>query len=1252
MRALAASLARWIVRILVGLGLLLVLAAAVLWWWAGQEGSLEWMLQRVARGAPLHSEGVQGSVRGGWHIARVVWERDGIRMEAEDIRLTWQPIALLDRTLRLDEVSVARVRIVDTRPPNDEPLKEPDQLRLPWRVHVDSLKVGSLAYEGRVNLSGGGLQAQYTFDGLRHHLTVSALQLAGGNYRGELVLLGVAPLTLDAAVSGNLAAPVPGATGRVPLEATVGAHGPLRSLQVQGEVHATQPSAQAGAAPGATVAARITPFADMPVPEAQADVTQLDAALFWPNAPRTLLSGHVEVRPVAKGAFRLQADLRNAAAGPWDQQRLPVASLRATGQWRDGRALVETLAAQAGGGRVEGSGHWQGAGWAFEGAVADVDPAQLHTALAPLPLTGPVKLSGEGRAVAFDVDLRAGEPRGAAASRGVLAAAGALELRDVLAQGRWTGDLLALTQARLRTSDALLEGEGEWQPRTQAGKGRLQLRAPGLEVHADGSVGETSGQGQADVAANDLAQAQRWLARWPGLGKPLEAIALRGQAHAQLAWQGGWRDPTVQAHATARSLAWQATKGDEQPWVVRDASLQAQGRLRDAALDLSAQAEQGQRRLNVSAAGRAGAVPGTPVRWHGQVATLAAQWQDPGLTPGPWRLVLRRPVAWQATAGSFEVGAGEAVLQAPAIGSAGATDAVLTWGPVRHDGHQLTTSGRVAGLPLAWVALFGGPQLAGSALAGDMVFDADWNAQLGASVRVQASLVRVRGDVTLLAETADGSSARVRAGVRDARVTLTALGDQVELRGLWDSESAGHAEGQLHTRVVRGANGTWSWPAQAPLSGRVQAHLPRIGVWSLLAPPGWRLRGSLSADIQVAGTRAQPALSGPVLADDLALRSVVDGIELGNGRLRAQLAGTRIIVDEFLLHGAPEAGSDGGTLVAQGEGHWTPQGPVVEVQAQVAQLRASVRNDRLLTLSGTASARVDRAGAQVRGDLRVDSARIVIPDQAAPRLSEDVIVRNAPGVPATDAERRQRPATTPAGNRLEMRLEFDLGSDFRVSGRGLDTRLAGKVEVRNGDQGLPELFGVIQAVGGTFEAYGQRMNIERGELRFTGPADNPALDILAVRPNMVQKVGVQVTGRAQSPHVELYSDAGLSQAETLSYVVLGRSSSGGGAEAAMLQRAATALLAGRGGTGRGIAGRLGLDELSVAPDGTSGAVVRVGRRFAENLYASYERSLAGATGTLFLFYDISRRITVRAEAGERTGLDLIFTFFFDRRGGK
>jgi translocation and assembly module TamB len=390
-----------------------------------------------------------------------------------------------------------------------------------------------------------------------------------------------------------------------------------------------------------------------------------------------------------------------------------------------------------------------------------------------------------------------------------------------------------------------------------------------------------------------------------------------------------------------------------------------------------------------------------------------------------------------------------------------------------------------------------------------------------------------------------------------------------------------------------------------------------------------------------------------VNADDLALRSVVDGIELRNGRLRARLAGRSLVVDEFLLHGSPEGGSGGGTLVARGEGSWTPQGPVLRAEAVLSLLRASVRSDRQLTVSGNVTARVDRTGTEVRGDLKVDRARIVIPDETPPRLAEDVVVRNAPGVPETEAERRQRPPASPQGSKLDLRLAFDLGPDFRVSGRGVDTRLVGTAEVRAAPDGRPEIVGLIRTAGGTYQAYGQRMNIERGELRFTGAADNPALDILAVRPNMVQKVGVQVTGRAQAPHIELYSDPALSEAETLSWIVLGRSSAGSGAETALLQRAATALLAGRRGTGKGLAGSLGLDDLSVAPDGTNGAVVRVGKRFADNFYAAYERSLAGAMGTLFLFYDVSKRITVRAEAGERTGLDLIFTFSFDRvRGGK
>ncbi|RYY71345.1 MAG: DUF490 domain-containing protein, partial [Comamonadaceae bacterium] len=316
-----------------------------------------------------------------------------------------------------------------------------------------------------------------------------------------------------------------------------------------------------------------------------------------------------------------------------------------------------------------------------------------------------------------------------------------------------------------------------------------------------------------------------------------------------------------------------------------------------------------------------------------------------------------------------------------------------------------------------------------------------------------------------------------------------------------------------------------------------------------------------------------------------------------------------------------------------------------------AQLRASIRSDRQLTISGPLQARMDASGTTVTGKLKIDRARIQIPDETAPRLGEDVLVRNAPGLPTSEQERREKPRPEPSNastRTLTLTVSIDLGPDFRVAGRGVDTRLAGTVEVAGRSVAQPQLTGIVRTVGGTYNGYGQRMTIERGELRFLGPADNPALDVLAIRPNTDQRVGVQITGRAQSPHIELYSEAGLSQAETLSWLVLGRSSAGGGAETALLQRAAAALIADkRGSSGKGIAGNLGLDDVSVR-DGGNGAVVRLGKRFADNFYAAYERSMSGAMGTLYLFFDVSRRLTVRAEAGERTGIDLIFTFAFDR----
>jgi translocation and assembly module TamB len=371
----------------------------------------------------------------------------------------------------------------------------------------------------------------------------------------------------------------------------------------------------------------------------------------------------------------------------------------------------------------------------------------------------------------------------------------------------------------------------------------------------------------------------------------------------------------------------------------------------------------------------------------------------------------------------------------------------------------------------------------------------------------------------------------------------------------------------------------------------------------------------------------------------------VDGIELRDGRLRAAFQGNRLLVTEFTLHGAGERG--GGSLVASGEAAWAGGGPRVRATAQLARLRASIRSDRQLTVSGNLAGRLDASGAQVNGRLKVDQARIVLPDENEPKLGDDVVVRNA-SAGALPKERQPESAVPPSARGLVLAVDLDLGDDFQVQGRGLQTRLRGTLALSGRSIAAPRLVGTITTAGGEYRAYNQRLDVERGVLRFTGRIDNPALDILAIRPNIVQRVGVLITGNAQAPFVRLYAEPDLPDAEKLAWLVTGRAAPSGGAEAALVQQAALALLSRqRGGSGRGVAGVVGLDELSVRRDSSEGAVVTLGKRFARNFYASYERSLSGALGTLYIFYDVSRRLTVRAEAGERAGVDLIFTFAFD-----
>ena len=884
---------------------------------------------------------------------------------------------------------------------------------------------------------------------------------------------------------------------------------------------------------------------------------------------------------------------------------------------------------------------------------------------------------------------------------------GVLDLRDAQ---------ISLADAQLQTSGQFDTARRHFKGQLALQWPGAQAQWQGQLAH---STGEGTAHLQVDDASRMLAWV-RSLQTLPVVGPPLRAwldtqpdLSAQGSAQLNAQWQGGlgalgYPAPTTSPATTAPLPNLQATLDiprlvlqpgpDSNDSITLSAlRLQADGRLDD--LQLSAQGTlaqapwsgqldtQGQLKstqrttpgkaswqagqldlsrllLRVSDASRKDRV----THWTLQNAqALSSQWQNTPqglrLDAGTGRLQLLPTVR--------HTGTNTAPLPAPDLGN---TPLSIAWDSLVWQANTLQTRGRLSDLPLAWVEVLGtaegaknGP-LTRAGLSGNLVFDGQWDVLLPADastpLRLSAALQRSRGDLTVQTDGAPASNGqRLQAGIQQAQLSLSAQGNRVQASLRWASERLGQASADVSTELTpRSASATHTetsaldhwWPASAPVRGTASAQLPQVGVWSALAPPGWRMRGTLQANAALTGTRGAPQWSGTLKADELGLRSVVDGFAFSNGQLRATLAGDKITIERFSLQG-PRGTEPGGTLEASGTAEWraaegsTKRQAFIELQATASKLRVSNRADRRLTLSGQLKAQLAGPRLTLRGQLTTDAALFVLPDELAPTLSSDVVKRGTFSPPEDPDAVRVQP---------DVQVDLDLGDQFEVRGRGLQTRLSGQLSVRSTPAvPAPRVLGEVRAVSGTYRAYGQQLSIETGVLRFTGPYDDPTLDILAVRPQQGtggQRVGVQITGSAQSPRVRLFSDPELPDSEKLAWLVLGRPATGAGAEAAVLQQAAMALLArNSSGTEGGLASSLGLDELGFrgqatnADGSTAAAALTLGKRISNDLYLAYERSLAGTMGTVSIFYDVSRYLTLRARAGEENAVDLIFTVRYD-----
>jgi translocation and assembly module TamB len=522
-------------------------------------------------------------------------------------------------------------------------------------------------------------------------------------------------------------------------------------------------------------------------------------------------------------------------------------------------------------------------------------------------------------------------------------------------------------------------------------------------------------------------------------------------------------------------------------------------------------------------------------------------------------------------------------------------------------------------------------------VGGNLMLGGRARVQIGRSVTTDVVLERTSGDLTLTDDT--GTTAF---GLSDLRLAIAAQDGIWHFTQAMAGKNVGVLAGAQSLRLSSDAR----WPRpETPMQGVLEWQVADLAAWAPFTPPGWRLSGTLRTSAALGGTFGAPEITGEMTGSRLAARNLLLGVDVRDGDLALSLRGEQAKVDRFVFKGGTgELRLSGGAQLG-GE-------PSARLQLEAERFQLLGRFDRRIVTSGSATMVLSKQALNLDGQFRVDEGLIDFRRGDAPSLDSDVQVHGgSTGTATATAAEPAEPSAAPHGatsRSTRVALQVDLGDELKLRGRGLDTRLAGKLMISTPD-GRLAVNGSVRTEAGSYAAYGQKLTIERGVLLFTGAVDRPRLDIVAVRPKLDVRVGVQVSGSAQSPRVRLFSEPEMSDTDKLSWLVLGRAPDGlGGRDTALLQRAAMALLAGEGqGQDAALLSRIGLDEFSVRQTETGevqDTVVTLGKQLSQRWYVGYERGVNSTTGTWQLIYRVAQRFTVRAQAGDDNAVDAIWTW--------
>ena len=1220
------------IRSAIGTGVLVLLLCFGLYWLlqtvAGRDVLLAQVVARLPANSSLTWKKVEGPLAGPLTLHGVDFRWDKIHFTAERVYLDPDLRPLLGKRLRLDALEI-RNATLDV-PESDEPFELPrwpeslPQIQMPLAIQADTLVIDGFRISqagepvidirrgrGGIDIGNGYFTAEkLALDTDRGRFNANGSYAPGKGYRTDLIATGVFPAPagkaparlglvargdinkMEMALAGNAPAPV-----RV-LLTLQGAENPtwhftgktdlldLASLAVTEDSLPLAFDLKADGAGGkATLQGRVvqdqTTLVIDPSQVAIADeVLTVEPLVVRAFEGITTLRGRADFKDPANPQFRFAVNARGLRWGDSAETAIGAnADLGVAGQLENWAAVGKAGFTRAG----------EKAQVEFD-AAGNGERATVKTLRAKMP-TGQLDAGGEvawtpvlkwdmkAKLAGFDPGYFLadwdGNLSGEFSSQGQAREAGGFDA---------TLDLPKLA-GRLRGRP--LDARGKFALHGEDGEGQLAMTLGGSRVQAKGKVG--------DRLAVDASLSPLHLADLlpTGSGTLQGTVKLTGARTApdieadlsgsQLRWND-WSADTVSLRGR---LPWRSGNGElavranavNVGMVLDELRLDARGAVEDLRVDADARNPMGAIALTGSAQRRG-------ENWQGGLDALriapskGSAWQ------------LQQPARFAQRGANWTLGSTCLVSN-----DGGALCAEADW---PRQGLSLHSDSLPLTLVHPWLPQNSGRPLV---LRGNLALDASLRPR-GNAWEGKVHLASLEGGMKL------GNNARGELISYD-NFTFDADFNPQRIQARLGSGFKGN--GYVDATVNTG------WDEFSPLRGDLYFHNSRLFWLELFSPDLVRPRGKLAGHIGLAGTRGRPALTGEADLTEFTGELPALGITLTDGTARlVALADGSARID-----GSVKSGE--GVLRVDGSLGWNND---------TTPLQFNVRGDNVLVsdttdLRAIASPDIQVGFAdntiQVRGDVTVPSASIDVEKlDDGVSASEDVVVLD----PA-DPER------TPS-SRLDLDLGITLGDKVALKGYGLEGTLGGNMRVRSRLGREMVATGRLD-VDGRYEAYGQKLQITRGELTWSNNAvSDPRINIRAQREVISAGVtaGIDVTGRASQPRAKVWSDPASSESEALSYLVLGRSlNSASSDESQRINAASSALSAGAGLLASQLGAKIGLDDAGVLESRTlGGSVFGVGKYLSPRLYVSYGVSMVGSGSAVTLKYLLRKGFDIEIES--------------------